>query len=184
MIERKNIKTIDLWPNTGQINGLPSNPRFIKDDKFEKLKQSILDDPEFMEIREIVVFPYGDNYVIIGGNMRYRACVELEIKEVPCKILPADTPVEKLRAFLMKDNIAFGSTDWNMIANEWDEQELIDWGMDIPVSFVEEEETEEEQPLPTSTCRITIELSNDDNKELIKAHINEILREFPEASIK
>lgn len=184
MIERKNIETIKLWPNTGQINGLPSNPRFIKDDKFEKLKKSIEDDPEFMEVREIVVFPYGNEYVIIGGNMRHRACVDLGIKTVPCKVFPKDFPVEKLKAFLMKDNIAFGSTDWDMIANEWDEGILNEWGLDLPVAFVEEDEPEAEDSLPTHTTRITIELTDEKNKELIKAHVSELLREYPEASIK
>ncbi|MGA6117446.1 ParB N-terminal domain-containing protein [Sphingobacterium anhuiense] len=185
MVEVKTIETKYLWPNTGQIKGLPTNPRFIKDDKFEKLKQSISDDPEFMSVREIVVFPYAGDYVIIGGNMRFRACVDLGIKSIVCKVLPENTSIEKLKAFLMKDNIAFGSTDWNIIANEWDEGQLIEWGMDIPVSFGDEDPNDEEETkLLASISRITIELSHDNNKELIKAHINELLRDFTEATMK
>lgn len=185
--ERKVLPTRVLWPNSGQINGLPANPRFIKDEKYEKLKQSIKDDPELLDIREIVVIPYADEYVIIGGNMRFRACIDVGIIEVPCKILPVTTPVEKLKAFLMKDNIAYGSTDWDMISNEWDEDELRDWGMDLPV-FIETIDDVEDEPdnvaKPSSISRITIELTNDHNKELIKAHVYELLREYPEASIK
>lgn len=193
IIERKVLKTVNIWPNTGQITGLPKNPRYIKDDKFEKLKQSIINDPEFLEVRELVVIPYAGDYVIIGGNMRFRACVELQIKEVPCKILPENTPVEKLKAFLMKDNIGYGSTDWDLIANEWDEDQLLDWGFDLPLSFIEPEsndsndEFDDDEINHTSNSsggRIMIELKSDFNKELIKAHIQEVLKDYPEASIK
>jgi 16S rRNA G966 N2-methylase RsmD len=129
MIQR--IKLSNLSPNSGQIEGLPANPRLIKDDKFEKLKKSLKDDPEMLELRELLVFKWGEEYVIIGGNMRYRAAVDLDIEELPCKIIPPETPIEKLKAYVMKDNIAYGDYDWDMLANEWDNEELMDWGLDI-----------------------------------------------------
>lgn len=181
--ERKSIQTKVLWPNDGQITGLPANPRYIKDDKFEKLKKSILDDPEFMQLRELVVVEYADEFVIIGGNMRFRACVDLGIQEVPCKILPRDTPIEKMKAFIMKDNISYGSNDWDLISNEWDEKQLEDWGMDLPL-FVEEEINDEQIKLSSKNTKIVIELSNDDNQGSIKKAIEESIKGFPEATIK
>lgn len=127
------IKALEL--NKGQIEGLPKNPRFIKDARYAALVKSIADSPEMLRIRELMVVPHGDKYVVIGGNMRLRACKELGFKEVPCKVLPPDTPVEKLREYAMKDNENYGQTDWDIIANEWDEDELEDWGIEIPTDW-------------------------------------------------
>lgn len=129
MIQR--IRLSNLSPNSGQIEGLPANPRLIKDDKFEKLKKSLKDDPEMLELRELLVFKWGEEYVIIGGNMRYRAAVDLDIEELPCKIIPPETPIEKLKAYVMKDNIAYGDYDYDMLANDWDSEDLDDWGLDV-----------------------------------------------------
>lgn len=129
------IKISQLHPNTGQIPGVPANPRFIKDESYEKLKQSIIADPEMLDLRELLVFPHPDKpggFIIIGGNMRYRICKELKYKTVPCKAIPAETPSEKLRAILTKDNVSFGSFDFDMLANDWDAGELEAWGVDIP----------------------------------------------------
>lgn len=128
---KQTIKLSLLENNSGQIEGLPQNPRFIKDERFNALVKSLKDDPEMLELREILVFPFGKKFVIIGGNMRFRAAVELGFKELPCKVLSPDTPVEKLRAYTIKDNVAFGQTDFDILANEWDTDELLDWGMEV-----------------------------------------------------
>lgn len=125
------IKLTELSPNTGQIDGLPVNPRIIKDEKFQKLKKSLQDDPEMLELRELLVFRWEDKFVIIGGNMRYRAALDLGIDELPCKIIPPDTPISKLKAYTLKDNIAYGEYDWDMLSNEWDAADLDDWGLDV-----------------------------------------------------
>lgn len=130
-LESKSLPIEFLELNRGQIYGLPKNPRFIRDDRFEALKKSISDNPEMLEMRELLVYPFDEKYIVIGGNMRLRACIELGIKDVPCKVLPTETPVEKLRAYTMKDNIAFGETDWDALANEWDLSELKDFGMTL-----------------------------------------------------
>lgn len=132
-----NININKLEINTGQIDGLPQNPRFIKDDRFEKLKQSIADFPEMLGLRELIVYPHGDKFVIIGGNMRYRACKELKFKEIPCKILPEDYPVDKMREITIKDNIAFGNNDNDILANDWDLTELTNWGMELDFELPE-----------------------------------------------
>lgn len=132
MVETRNIDIKKLEVNKGQIEGLPKNPRFIRDDRYEALKKSISDAPEMLSLRELIVYPFNGKYVICGGNMRFRACKDLGHKEIPCKILDADTQVEKLREYTIKDNIAFGNTDWDEIANEWNLEELAEWGDEIP----------------------------------------------------
>lgn len=133
----QNIPLSKIVPNSGQIEGLPANPRIIKDEKFAALKKSLQDDPEMLELRELIVFPFNKEFVIIGGNMRYRAAQELGIAELPCKVLTPDTPVEKLRAITIKDNIPYGQWDMDSLANEWEMGELEEWGMDLPFSGTE-----------------------------------------------
>jgi site-specific DNA-methyltransferase (adenine-specific) len=112
----------------------PNNPRLIKDDKFKKLVQSIKDFPEMLSIRPIVV---NKDMIILGGNMRFRACKEAGIKEIP--VIVTDLPEEKQREFLIKDNTSGGEWDWDMLANEWDTDELEAWGLDLPVFDVKDE---------------------------------------------
>jgi len=110
-----------------QVKVNPNNPRLIKDDKFKKLVQSIKDFPEMLNIRPIVV---NQDMIILGGNMRYKACKEAGLKEIP--IIKADLTEEKQREFLIKDNTSGGEWDWDVLANEWDSEELKAWGLDIP----------------------------------------------------
>ena len=135
------INFIEL--NDGQIDGLPKNPRFIRDERFEKLVKSIKDAPEMLYLRELIVVEHNCKYVVIGGNMRLRASMELGFKELPCKILPADTPADKLREYTIKDNNGFGENDWDLLANEWDESELTDWGMELPKTIGNEKDLSE-----------------------------------------
>lgn len=105
----------------------PNNPRLIKDDKFKKLCQSIKDFPEMLDIRPIVV---NQDMIVLGGNMRLKACQEVGIKEVP--IIIADNLTEaQQREFLIKDNISGGEWDWDILANEWEVEELNEWGLDV-----------------------------------------------------
>lgn len=129
-------QTIDislLELNEGQLEGLPKNPRFIKDERYIALKKSIEDAPELLEARTLLVYPMGNgHYIVIGGNMRLRACRELGFKELPCYVFPEETSVEKLKEYTIKDNVAFGSTYWDSIANEWDADIVQDWGLVLP----------------------------------------------------
>ena len=136
-MQSKSLSISKLKSNTGQIDGLPANPRVIRDEKFQKLVKSIQDDPEMLELRELIVVPSGKTFVVIAGNMRLRAMESLGYKEAPCKVLDADTPVEKLKAYTIKDNVGFGEHDWDALANEWDAAELSDWGLDLPIAAVE-----------------------------------------------
>jgi uncharacterized protein (DUF2164 family) len=106
----------------------PNNPRLIKDDNFKKLVQSIKDFPEMLDIRPIVV---NTDMVILGGNMRFKACKEAGLKEVP--IIVADNLTEEQqREFLIKDNASFGDYDWSLLS-EWDTEQLEQWGLEMPI---------------------------------------------------
>jgi ParB-like chromosome segregation protein Spo0J len=105
----------------------PNNPRLIKDDKFAKLVKSIKEFPEMLDIRPIVV---NSDMVILGGNMRFKACKEAGLKEIPV-IIADNLTEEQQREFLIKDNTSGGEWDWEVLANEWDNEELEAWGLDL-----------------------------------------------------
>lgn len=111
----------------GDVKINPNNPRIIKDDKFKKLVQSVKDFPEMLEIRPIVV---NADMVVLGGNMRLKACKEAGLKEVLI-IIADNLTEEQQREFLIKDNVSGGEWDWEVLANEWDSEELTEWGLDI-----------------------------------------------------
>ncbi len=113
----------------------PNNPRLIKDDKFKKLVQSIKDFPEMLELRPIVV---NKDMIILGGNMRYKAAKEIGLKEIPV-IVADNLTEEQQREFLIKDNTSGGEWDWEVLANEWNNEELESWGLDVPFFDVENE---------------------------------------------
>jgi ParB-like chromosome segregation protein Spo0J len=110
-----------------EIKVNPNNPRLIKDDKFKKLVQSIKEFPEMLEIRPIVV---NKDMIVLGGNMRLKACKEAGLKEVPI-IIADNLTEEQQREFLIKDNVSGGEWDWEVLANEWDSEELEAWGLDL-----------------------------------------------------
>lgn len=130
--------------NNGQIDGVRANPRQIKGEKFDRLKASIERNPEMLSLRELLVYEHGGKYIVIGGNMRYRACKELGYTQMPCKIIPPQATAEQLNAYIILDNSGFGDWDWDALANEWDSQQLTDWGVDVP--NWDDEASEEEQP--------------------------------------
>lgn len=131
-MEIKKIPLRHLKCNEGQMEGLPTNPRYITDVMLRRLEKSLEETPEMLELRELIVIPYGEQYIVIGGNMRLRAAQAIGMHSLPCKVLPADTPVEKLKEYTIKDNNSFGSYDWDILANEWDDMPLIDWGVQMP----------------------------------------------------
>lgn len=112
-----------------KLNPNPDNPRIIKDDKFKKLVQSIKDFPEMLKLRPIVV---DKDMVVLGGNMRLRALKDAGVKEVEVIIADNLTDDQK-REFMIKDNVGFGEWNWETLANEWDNKQLIEWGLDVPV---------------------------------------------------
>jgi DNA modification methylase len=127
------VKLSDIRPN-------PNNPRVIKDDKFKKLVKSIQDFPQMLELRPIVV---NDEMIVLGGNMRLKALEHLGIKETYI-IKASDLTQKQEQEFIIKDNVGYGEWDWDQLANEWDVEDLDEWGLDLPLDFVKELEAEED----------------------------------------
>ena len=151
----------------------PKNPRLIKDDKFKKLVKSIQEFPQMLELRPIVV---DENNIILGGNMRYKACIEAGLKEI--YILKAEDLTEQQKdEFIVKDNVGFGEWDWDILANEWDTEKLTDWGLDLPIYFNDSDELGTDFNLPEGDKapfqQMTFTLA-DEQAEQIKNAITDI----------
>lgn len=125
------IKIVDI--KTVKPN--PSNPRHIKDHKFTQLVKSIRNFPEMLQLRPIVVD--ADN-IVLGGNMRLKACIEAGLLEVPI-IVASELTEEQQKEFIIKDNVGFGEWDWEQLANEWEIEQLADWGLDLPIEMEDTE---------------------------------------------
>jgi ParB-like chromosome segregation protein Spo0J len=142
------------------IKSNPNNPRLIKDDKFHKLVKSIKEFPQMLELRPIVV---NDEMVILGGNMRHKACIEAGLKEVTI-VKASELTEEQQKEFIIKDNVGFGEWDFDMLANEWDIQKLDEWGLDIPI-FKSNEEIESNEYDATQKWFLNIEFENEQECE-------------------
>jgi ParB-like chromosome segregation protein Spo0J len=157
------------------VKSNPNNPRVIKDDKFDKLVQSIKDFPQMLEIRPIVV---NDDMIVLGGNMRLKACKEAGLKEVPI-IKASDLTEEQQREFIIKDNVGFGEWDWEQL-KEWDGEELEAWGLDVPefasdvdYSILDDEDVEDQLNDMTNGVKKAIQIEfeaehYDEAYELVK----------------
>jgi DNA modification methylase len=126
-----------------KLKGNPNNPRIIKDDKFKKLVKSINDFPKMMALRPIVV---DENFIVQGGNMRLKALQEIGFKDIPDEWVKqvADLSEDEKKQFIIKDNVGFGEWDWDELANNWDAEQLTEWGLDIPNFEAEVLEAEED----------------------------------------
>jgi DNA modification methylase len=149
-----------------QVIPNPTNPRIIKDDKFKKLVKSIEEFPQMLELRPIVV---DSNMVVLGGNMRLKACIAAGLKEVP--IIVADNLTEQQQAeFIIKDNVGFGEWDWDLLANQWDVEALEDWGLELPFDntpVLEAEEDDYEAPSEIQTDIVLGDLIEIGNHRLL-----------------
>lgn len=121
-------KNATIVVKVGEIKSNPNNPRIIKDEKFHKLVQSIKDFPKMLELRPVVL---NKDMIILGGNMRWKAAKEAGLKELPV-VIADDLTEKEQREFIIKDNLGFGEWDWEMLANEWEAEELNEWGLDVP----------------------------------------------------
>lgn len=131
-----------IYRNIAEIKPNPKNPRIIKDDKFAKLVKSITDFPQMLEKRPLVCFTDTDGkLVVLGGNMRLKAAKEVGLKELPV-LLADDWTEEQKQQFLIKDNVGFGEWNWEELANEWDSEQLGEWGLDVPKEWEAENEIE------------------------------------------
>ena len=135
------IKLAQLAPNTGQIPGLPSNPRQWTKSDVDRIAKSLAETPELFEARPIIAYPFDGKFVILGGNLRYEGARKNKDTEAPVIVLPEDTPADKLKEIVIKDNGSFGAWDYDALANEWDDLPLGDWG--VPAW----ETTEQKEPI-------------------------------------
>ena len=144
------IDITKLEYNEGQIEGLSKNPRYLRESEHDKLKKSLTDSPEFLEYKPLMVYAMDNgNYVTICGNMRLRVANELridghsEFDTIPCVILKADTPIEKIKEYAIKDNVQAGNWDWDELANgEWETDDLQNWGVDCSFLNTDEDDTD------------------------------------------
>lgn len=174
-----------LEPNEGQYSkideetnrqvGLGSNPRWIRDTRYEALKKSITDDPEYMLYHPLEIFTLSHikgkdgKYIIVGGNQRYQACRELGWEQIPCIVFLPDTPFEKLRAYAIKSNEAYGQNDYDILSgNEWNQDELQDWGMELDFFSGDYEDIDnEEEPKGEGDGKKKPELTEQELQDLI-----------------
>jgi len=155
------MKLKDIKPN-------PNNPRVLRDEKFAKLKQSIQEFPKMLSLRPIVI---DENNVVLGGNMRLRALQDLGYTDIDdtCVKYAKDLTEEEKQRFIIADNVAFGEWDWDTLANDWEADQLSDWGLDIPQfnqdvnldDFFEENNEQKEEKF-----KITLEYTEDDYNEV------------------
>jgi ParB-like chromosome segregation protein Spo0J len=154
----KLVKISEVKPN-------PKNPRIIKDGKFQKLVKSIQEFPDMLNKRPLVVFTDVDNkYVVLGGNMRLKACKEIGLKEIPI-IIADEWTEEQKNEFLIKDNVGFGEWDWDNLANEWDAEKLDDWGLDVPIFKDDETELKDLSSTIDNLYRIEIICKDEEHQE-------------------
>jgi hypothetical protein len=161
-----------------KLKGNPNNPRIIKDDKFKKLVKSINDFPKMMALRPIVV---DENFIVQGGNMRLKALQEIGFKDIPDEWVKqvSDLNEDEKKQFIIKDNVGFGEWDWDELANNWDAEQLTEWGLDIPNFVNDSDEFGTEFSLPDGDKapfqQMTFTLA-DEQATQIKNAIEEIKR--------
>lgn len=192
--EYADIDITRLEYNDGQLEGISKNPRYLKESEHDKLKKSLTDSPEFLEYKPLMVYAMDNgNYVTICGNMRLRIANELrldghsEFDTIPCVVLKADTPIEKIKEYAIKDNVQAGNWDWDELANgEWKVEDLDEWG--VNTSFLNAGEsdadtldglfnTEDDKEEKTKDLKITITIdaSFAEKADEIKEKITESL---------
>lgn len=156
-----------IYRKITEIKPNPKNPRIIKDEKFAKLVQSIKDFPEMLEKRPLVCFTDTDGkLVVLGGNMRLKAAKEIGLKELPV-IIADDWTEEQKAQFLIKDNVGFGEWNWEELQQDWDVEQLEEWGLDFPKEFdvLEEKELDDLSDKIKSTFKIEVECKDEEDQE-------------------
>jgi ParB-like chromosome segregation protein Spo0J len=139
------------WMPITDIRKNPDNPRFIRDEKFKLLVKSIRNFPQMLALRPIVIDEGG---MVLGGNMRYLACKTAGIEKVPV-VRAVDLTEEQKAEFIVKDNAPMGEWDYDALANQYDTEELADWGVDIP-TMGDEDDEDEDEPAPRKAAELVI----------------------------
>lgn len=191
----KQVQTLPIESvkqNTGQIAGLPSNPRQWKQEDIDRIAKSLNETPELFDARPLIVYPHNGEYIIMGGNLRYEGAKKNGEVFVPVHILPENMDVEKLKEIVLKDNGSFGEWDFDALANEWDDLPLADWGipawkvgsvdMDaVDALFEDSNKPKKEEEL---TLTITIPKLYEDSIEDIESAVKVTLEEWIGCTVK
>ena len=193
--EYADIDITRLEYNDGQLEGISKNPRYLKESEHDKLKKSLTDSPEFLEYKPLMVYALDNgNYITICGNMRLRVANELrldghsEFDTIPCVVLKADTPIEKIKEYAIKDNVQAGNWDWDELANgEWETDALQEWGVDCSFLNTDENDTDIDELFEvaqnteskTKDIKLSVHIPQeledkvDEIKEIIKSAVSE-----------
>lgn len=191
-MEVQEIKISKIVQNKGQIVGLPSNPRQWTKADVERLAASIEETPELLDARPLIAVKQEDRYVVLGGNLRLAALKHLGRDVAPVYVLPDDTPIEKQKEIVIKDNGAFGAWDFDMLANEWDDLPLTDWGVPTWDSGAVDEsaldalfqETEGGNDKDSFKIQVVVPKGFEDKQEDIIAALRVTLEEWPGCKVK
>ena len=172
-MEFKKIAVSKLTMNTGQIEGVPANPRQWTQADLDRLAASIEETPELLDARGAIVVPHKGKFVVLGGNMRLTAAKKLGLAEMPCAVLPADTPAEKMKEIVVKDNLSAGEWDMDALANEWDDLPLTDWGVPF-VPNVEQEVEKAEKDVEVAAKLPFTEVLGEEHNYIVLYFDNEV----------
>lgn len=186
------IKLSALEPNTGQIPGLPMNPRQWTATDVDRIANSLQETPELFEARPLLVYPLDKKFIILGGNLRHEGAKRNKMKDAPCIVFPADTPIEKLKEIVIKDNGSFGAWDFDALGNEWDDLPLTDWGVPawneeavdesaVDTLFEQQEGGAPDKPI---LIQVALPVEYEDKEEDIRAALKVTLEEWPGCLIK
>lgn len=186
------IKLSALEPNTGQIPGLPMNPRQWTATDVDRIANSLQETPELFEARPLLVYPLDKKFIILGGNLRHEGAKRNKMKDAPCIVFPADTPIEKLKEIVIKDNGSFGAWDYDTLANEWGDLPLTDWGVPawneeavdesaVDALFEQQEGGAPDKPI---LIQVALPVEYEDKEEDIRAALKVTLEEWPGCLVK
>lgn len=182
-MKTENIPLSLIQPNDGQIPGLPRNPRSWSVRELARLKKSILETPEMLELRPPLVYGFEGKYVAVGGNMRLAVLQGLDnIEFTPCIVIPQDTPLRKLKEIAIKDNAKFGEWDYDALADEWNEFDLADYGINDFSEDQEDKPAGDGNASPVDD-RVTIEIELSPDEFLFVSGKFREMGETPEAAV-
>lgn len=178
-METKRLPLGMVKQNTGQIDGLPSNPRQWTQTDIDRIAKSLAETPELFEARPLIVYPQDGEYIILGGNLRYEGAKKNKMQDVPVHILGEGMSIEKLKEIVIKDNGSFGEWDMDTLANEWDDLPLKEWGVDISwetPQVIEAKEHEDLSGKVDALFQICIDCADEEEQERF---YNELKDEYP-----
>lgn len=193
-METRRINIGQLTGNAGQIEGLPANPRTWTQTEIDRLAKSLQETPELFEMRPLLVYKHEGKYVILGGNLRYEGAKKNKMQDCPAIVIPADTPVEKLKEIVIKDNGSFGEWDIQALISDWGGQPLEDWGLpswttpksnlnvdDFFESAMKHKEKEKEQDI---IIEVVIPYEEEDLTDEVESIMKQALEDYPNISVR